>query len=210
MTGWTLIGLGGQALFTARSTLQWVASERAGEVRLPRGYWELSLSGSLLLFAYALSVGDPVFLAGPTVNAGIFARNLMLQRRPREAGAPRAAVVVALALLLAAALALGVARLAQPPPGLAPGWLGVGVLGQALWLSRFPIQWATSERLGRSTLPASFWAAGLVGALLLFCYAVARGDVVFMLAYAFNPIPCARNLILLRRATRALPSEVSA
>lgn len=202
MIGWTLVGLSGQALFTARTSLQWFVSEKAKQVQLPRGYWELSLGGSLLLLAYALSKGDPVFIPGPLVNAGIFARNLMLQRRPREVGASRLSIAILLVLLIGAALLLGLSKFTSVPEGLSPVWLVIGAVGQVLWLMRFPIQWAVSERLGRSTLPASFWATGLAGALLLFTYAVVRRDLVFVIAYAFNPIPCARNLILLRRAKR--------
>ena len=60
-------------------------------------------------------------------------------------------------------------------------------------------QWYASEKLKRSVLPASFFQVSIVGALLLFVYAIYRVDWVMMAAYAFNPIPYARNLVLLRR-----------
>ena len=39
----------------------------------------------------------------------------------------------------------------------------------------------------------------LVGSILLFAYAVFRRDWVNMASYALNPIPYARNLILIAR-----------
>ena len=82
-------------------------------------------------------------------------------------------------------------------------WLVVGFTGQALWTSRFVVQWVLSERHGRSVLPPAFFWISLVGAALLFAYAVYRVDWVMMAAFAFNPIPYVRNLVLLRRERAA-------
>lgn len=198
-------GFAGQALFTARVLLQWLASERAGRVVIPRSYWALSLAASLLLLAYAGARGDAVLAAGPLLSAAVFARNLMLPREddPALAAALEPRARLALALLLAALLAVAVAgskvvRLDAPA-----GWLAVGVLGQALWLSRNLVQWWIAERLGRSTLPPSYFATSLAGGLLLLAYACWRRDPVFALAYVLAPIPYARSLALAWRTPRA-------
>ena len=82
-----------------------------------------------------------------------------------------------------------------------------GFTAQSIWSSRFILQWYASEKAGRSVLPASFFYVSTVGAVLLLIYAVYRVDWVFMAAYALNPIPYARNLILLRREARAARGE---
>ena len=78
-------------------------------------------------------------------------------------------------------------------------WLVIGFAGQALWSGRFVVQWYESEKKGVSHLPASFFRLSIAGAVLLFAYAVSQKDWVNMAAYALNPIPYARNLVLLRR-----------
>jgi lipid-A-disaccharide synthase-like uncharacterized protein len=73
-----LIGFLGQALFTARFLVQWIASERAGRSVVPVSFWFFSLGGGLILFAYALYRGDPVFIVGQGLGTFIYVRNLML------------------------------------------------------------------------------------------------------------------------------------
>ncbi len=73
-----IIGLLGQALFTARFLVQWIASERAGRSVVPVSFWFFSLGGGLILFAYALYRGDPVFIVGQGLGTFIYVRNLML------------------------------------------------------------------------------------------------------------------------------------
>ena len=46
---WIIIGFAGQALFSARFVLQWVASERARRSIVPKAFWYFSLAGSAVL-----------------------------------------------------------------------------------------------------------------------------------------------------------------
>ncbi|RME75060.1 MAG: hypothetical protein D6776_03965 [Planctomycetota bacterium] len=124
--------------------------------------------------------------------------------RPRRPTPLRILVPVGLAVALFVGLALWSTARAK---GLLdfhanPGWLALGFAGQAVWVSRFPLQWWISERQGRSVLPASFWWVSIAGALLLLAYALWRRDIVFILAYALNPVPYARNLMLIYRRRR--------
>ena len=84
-------------------------------------------------------------------------------------------------------------------------WLGVGLLGQAVFASRFVVQWLKSEMEGRSVLPVVFWYLSLGGSLLLLVYAVHREDVVFVLGQSCGLLIYARNLYLIRRERRAAP-----
>ena len=92
-------------------------------------------------------------------------------------------------------------------PDAASVWFIVGVLGQGVWSSRFVLQWWISEQQGRSVLPPSFFVLSIFGAVLLCVYAVSRLDYVMITAYALNPIPYIRNLVLIRRR-RAEGAEV--
>lgn len=78
---WLAVGFLGQALFSARFLVQWLASERARRSIVPRAFWFFSLAGGVTLLAYALYRRDPVFIAGQGAGLFIYFRNLMLIRR---------------------------------------------------------------------------------------------------------------------------------
>lgn len=75
---WVALGLGGQALFTARFLAQWIASERARRSVVPVAFWWLSIGGGAILLAYAIYRRDPVFILGQSMGFVIYARNLWL------------------------------------------------------------------------------------------------------------------------------------
>jgi lipid-A-disaccharide synthase-like uncharacterized protein len=88
-TPWLLVGFAGQALFFGRFLVQWLQSEKQRRSVIPVAFWYMSLGGGLLLLAYSIHRGDPVFIAGQTVGAFVYVRNLMLLRRaPRGADLP--------------------------------------------------------------------------------------------------------------------------
>lgn len=83
---WVVIGLAGQALFSARFLYQWIASEKRKESVIPLGFWYLSLGGSLVLLSYAIHRRDPVFILGQAFGSFVYIRNLVLiARKTRRA-----------------------------------------------------------------------------------------------------------------------------
>lgn len=79
-------------------------------------------------------------------------------------------------------------------------WKVIGWLGNAVFFSRFFVQWYVTEKKKRVVIPSSFWWLSLVGSLLLLSYALFyQRDSVFIFAYAFTWIPYIRNLIIHRR-----------
>jgi lipid-A-disaccharide synthase-like uncharacterized protein len=78
---WVLLGFVAQAFFTARFAVQWIASERAGKSVIPLTFWLLSISGGVLLLAYALYRRDPVFIAGQAFGVFVYLRNLQFVLR---------------------------------------------------------------------------------------------------------------------------------
>ncbi|MGQ7242569.1 lipid-A-disaccharide synthase N-terminal domain-containing protein [Salinicola sp. V024] len=81
---WVAIGFVGQALFSARFVIQWLASERARRSIIPVAFWFFSLGGGATLLAYAIYRRDPVFIAGQGSGLIIYIRNLMLIRREKR------------------------------------------------------------------------------------------------------------------------------
>ena len=85
--GWIAIGFIGQAMFSARFLVQWLASERAGRSVVPMAFWVLSILGAMTLLAYAIWRRDPVFIVGQSTGIFIYLRNVHLVRRERAAAA---------------------------------------------------------------------------------------------------------------------------
>nr|WP_273032367.1 lipid-A-disaccharide synthase N-terminal domain-containing protein [Pseudaminobacter soli] len=79
-------------------------------------------------------------------------------------------------------------------------WLGIGLLGQALFFMRFLVQWIASERRRRSVVPRAFWYFSLAGGVVLLTYAVYRRDPVFIIGQATGIFIYLRNLHLSRPA----------
>ena len=82
---WLCVGFLGQAMFSGRFLVQWLASERAKRSVVPVAFWFFSLAGGVTLLAYAIYRQDPVFIAGQGAGLLIYTRNLMLIRREAKA-----------------------------------------------------------------------------------------------------------------------------
>jgi len=81
---WLLIGYAGQALFSMRFIVQWVASERVGRSVIPLAFWFFSIGGGVLLLVYALYIRDPVFIIGQGMGLFVYSRNLYFVFRERK------------------------------------------------------------------------------------------------------------------------------
>jgi lipid-A-disaccharide synthase-like uncharacterized protein len=79
-------------------------------------------------------------------------------------------------------------------------WKVIGMLGNAIFFSRFFVQWYATEKKKQVVVPVAFWWLSLFGSLALLSYALFyKHDSVFILANAFNWIPYIRNLIIHQR-----------
>jgi lipid-A-disaccharide synthase-like uncharacterized protein len=81
---WLGVGLLGQAFFSGRFLIQWIASERQGKSVVPRAFWYFSIGGGMTLLLYALSRRDPVFILGQSAGLFVYARNLYFVLRDPE------------------------------------------------------------------------------------------------------------------------------
>ena len=75
---WLLVGFVGQAFFSLRFLVQWIASERRRESVIPISFWFFSIGGALTLFTYALHRRDPVFILSGGAGIFVYSRNLYL------------------------------------------------------------------------------------------------------------------------------------
>jgi len=79
-TFWFALVVIGQSFWSARFVIQWMASERAGTSHFPAAFWWVSLAGSTLLLSYAVSLANPILIAGYAASPLVPVRNLMLRR----------------------------------------------------------------------------------------------------------------------------------
>ena len=77
-TWWDVVGYTGQLVFFSRFIVQWIASEKRGESVVPVAFWYLSIIGSLICLAYALSTFKIPFILAYLFNCIPYVRNLML------------------------------------------------------------------------------------------------------------------------------------
>ena len=76
-------------------------------------------------------------------------------------------------------------------------WYALGFTAQALFFSRFLVQWIASEREGRSVVPVAFWFLSIAGGALLLVYAIWRKDPVFIVGQFCGVFIYMRNLTLI-------------
>jgi lipid-A-disaccharide synthase-like uncharacterized protein len=86
-------------------------------------------------------------------------------------------------------------------------WKAIGFLGLVCFQSRWVTQWLYSEKHGESRIPVSFWWQSLAGAILCLLYFLRQQDSIGILGYCFTVIPCARNIMLIKKKERRLAEE---
>lgn len=79
-------------------------------------------------------------------------------------------------------------------------WKIIGWMGNAVFFSRFFVQWYATEKRKQVVVPQAFWWLSLIGSVTLLCYGLFYlHDSVVIFAYAFTWIPYIRNLVIHRR-----------
>jgi lipid-A-disaccharide synthase-like uncharacterized protein len=79
-------------------------------------------------------------------------------------------------------------------------WKVVGFLGNAVFFSRFFVQWYATEKRKQVVVPQAFWWLSLIGSVILLAYGLFYlKDSVVIFAYAFTWVPYIRNIIIHRR-----------
>ena len=76
-------------------------------------------------------------------------------------------------------------------------FLIIGFIGQAIFASRFIIQWLYSENKGESTIPIIFWYLSIFGGMGPLTYAIFREDPVIIIGQTFGIFIYLRNLFLI-------------
>lgn len=197
--------------FTARFLVQWLKSEKEGRSVVPKLFWQLSITGNVLLCIHAwIQLQFHVCLIS-ACNGVIAWRNLNLMKESRKQH-PLSTIIAVMSLVIITVIIcfLLVAPASQwfripqnswnlSPLEISPFWHFLGALGIVLFSSRFWVQWWHAERKHKSELNPLFWWLSLSGGVLSVAYFTYIGDVANVLGPLFGLIPYLRNLMLIYR-----------
>lgn len=206
MQDWPIFAIGflAQLLFSARLISQWFLSEKSQKVETPVLFWKLSLLASILLFTYGYLREDFAIMLGQFLIYGIYWRNLHLMGEWHKRNIFFKSLVIIFPFGITAYIlffgSLTWSDVLLDTENI-PGWLiGLGILAQVVYTSRFFYQWYHSERTQESSLPMGFWILSLIGSTLLFTYGIFRHDPVLIAAHFFGAIIYMRDMYLLKKS----------
>ncbi len=203
MTSWYVFAIGAlaQLLFSGRTLLQWIISEKNKKVLTPALFWKLSLIASFLLFIYGYLRNDFAIMLGQVLTYFIYIRNMQLQGEWRKMHQFIRIFILIFPLII---ITIGYNNNKQDVDNLLnseaiPDWLLIlGVVAQIIFTLRFVYQWIYSEKQKQSSLPFGFWMLSLLGSSLIFTYAIFRKDPILIAGHVFGMVTYIRNIMLLR------------
>ena len=212
---WWVFGTAGAVIFYGRFYVQWLASERRKQSVMPVAFWYMSAWGSVMQFVYAVHLNSPGAAFGLCFNIFIYIRNLVHIWRERgklTRALYTGAHVFALGLVAVATYFMVLTWLreyhaAQEMTAQEAGrnwfWLGVWGVGQALFFSRFAIQWLATELKRKSVVPPIFWYLSAVAGLLQGASFAQRHDWIFAAGTGATVLIYLRNIWFIRGAKTA-------
>ena len=81
-----ILGFTGQAMFSGRFLVQWIASEKKKKSVFPHAFWTLSILGILILLIYAIYRKDPVIILCQAFGLIVYIRNLIIIKKNKKVG----------------------------------------------------------------------------------------------------------------------------
>lgn len=200
---WLIYGIGAlaQLLFSGRTLLQWIISEKNKKVLTPALFWKLSLIASFLLFVYGYLRNDFAIMLGQILTYFIYVRNMQLQGEWSRMHKFVRIFIIIFPLII---IAIGYNNNKQDIYNLfnneaIADWLFIlGIVGQLIFTLRFIYQWIYSEKKKESSLPFGFWMLSFLGSSLIFTYAIFRKDPILIAGHVFGIVTYVRNIMLLR------------
>jgi lipid-A-disaccharide synthase-like uncharacterized protein len=204
-----LLGFFAQALFGARTVVQWIQSERAGRVVSPTWFWIFSLCGSALFLVYGLIRQDVIILFGQTISFYIYIRNLQLKQVWHKLHQVLRWVTIPLPFVLMLWAWLIAPQRFQnifTETNFASAALLLGGAGQLLLNFRYVYQWYFSEKAQQSLLPLGFWVISALASLMVVYYGIMNTEPVLLVAQGMGFVVYLRNIWFALR-TRAVVAQ---
>lgn len=196
-----LVGLSAQLLFSIRTLVQWIASEKAKKVLSPVLFWQLSLLASFIFCMYGWLRNDFAIVLGQLIAYYIYIWNLKIENNWQQLNPVvrflAYAMPIAALLYVCSDIQSAYFQLFQQD-NLSAKLILFGSAGQLIFVFRFIYQWWYSSQIQRSVLPFKFWLISLIGATIILIYGIIRFDIVLMLGQSFGLVVYIRNMVLWR------------
>lgn len=212
------LGFAANFLFFLRFIYQWRLSEIKKESLVDARFWKVSLLGNCIMILHAWIQSQFGVYLIQTLNAAIAWRNLNLMGKRWTFSS----VIALFTLLLLSApfsfylqawiFSDGNFTWAGEPQffkgaaasSLSLSWHLFGMVGMALFASRFWVQWWLSEMRQKSFLGKTFWWISLGGSIISSIYFIMMSDIVNFIGPLFGMVPYIRNLVLMKRQKAAI------
>ncbi|MCL4216776.1 MAG: lipid-A-disaccharide synthase N-terminal domain-containing protein [Candidatus Hydrogenedentes bacterium] len=208
---WFWLGSAGALIFYGRFYLQWLASEKEKRSVVPVGFWYMSCIGSVILLAYGVYIQSPIGTLSQSLNIVIYSRNLVhIWRERGELSKRRHHTLHAVVAVIAVAAIAFTLRtwwheyrytqtISEEESRRIWYWIAVGLAGNALFATRFLIQWIATERKRRSVIPVAFWYISIAAAALQGLSFGQRAEWVYTVGMVATIFIYARNLWFIHR-----------
>lgn len=210
-----LLGFIPSFFFTLRFILQWLKSETKKQSYVFPSFWIISLIGNVLLMVHGIIQLQYHVSVVQGFNGVISWRNLQLMKKKEEANSLSFVILLHICVFFIVTLIFILQnfylhetywfRVPITPwqsisKTVSFSWHILGIIGIALYSSRFWVQWWIAEKKQQSSLEASFWLMSLLGGIISLIYFLAIGDLANALGPAFGLVPYTRNLFLIKKA----------
>ena len=202
-----VLGFAAQGLFSARVLIQWIKSEKAGEVINPPSFWILSMTASYLFFIYGWLRNDFSIMLGQVIGYYVYIWNIRkmkifnsISSKIRHTVHLLLAVTppVLIALFLFKHHASAFQQLFENKD-IPSRLIILGCAGQIFFSLRFLYQMIYSSINGVSLLPKGFWILSLTGSGLIIIYGIIRLDPVIVIGQTCGFTSYIRQLILCKK-----------
>jgi len=192
-----VLGFFAQMLFFIRIFVQWIKSEKEGEVISPIIFWQISLVASILMLTYGILRNDFAIVFGQLLVYFVYIRNLQLQNAwKRMHWISRSLAIVVPSAYLYWLIFSGNFSNILKNEAVSTFWLVWGTLAQFIFTSRFFFQWIFSEKEKESKFPLGFWIISILGSAMIFTYSIPRLDPVLFASHGFGIFVYSRNILL--------------
>lgn len=199
------LGFFAQSLFGSRLIVQWIQSERKGQVVSPTVFWILSLMASFLFLIYGVLRHDPVILIGQTFSYYIYIRNLQLKGFWKEIPQALRVIIFPMPLLILSYISLFAPETFKAildKSDFSEAIMIIGTIGQLMLNLRYLYQWYYSEKAKESLLPLGFWIISFIASIMVVSYAFIKHDPVLLVSQGLGMMAYSRNIYLSARSPR--------
>jgi lipid-A-disaccharide synthase-like uncharacterized protein len=211
-----ILGFLSTILFSFRTAVQWIQSEKKGRSIASFAYWKISILANVILAIHSFIQLQYHICLVQSFLATLGTRSINL-RQPIEQQWSFGRFIKIL-ILVPILVTCAFAYVTDSPTGqfdwiktpklpwarfsgeeVSARWHLFGTASIFLFSLRFWIHWWQAEKHGQEDLSPQFWIASFIGATCSLVYFIKIHDVVNIAGYGFAYVPMIRNYLILKK-----------